>query len=163
MDPQAAPLVSVRTMNIVVATILMIVAGIVIKDSVRLGWGWTADGPAAGYFPFYMGLFLGFASLVNLVQALRVPGVQVFVTNPALRSVLAVLLPLVAYIFFLSYIGIYVASALYIALFMWRIGRYPLVRGAIVGVAVALALFLMFEVWFLVPLPKGPVETLLGY
>ena len=164
MDPkEPAPLVSVRTMNIVVATILMIVAGIVITDSVRLGFGWTAEGPAPGYFPFYIGLFLVLASAVNLVQAVRTRGVQTFVTKPALRRVLAVLLPLVVYVAVLSYIGIYVASAVYVALFMWRFGRYALVRGAIVGVAVAVALFLMFEVWFLVPLPKGPVESMLGY
>lgn len=54
-------------------------------------------------------------------------------------------------------------SAAYVALFMWRFGQYSLARGAVVGIAVALALFLMFEVWFLVPLPKGPVESLLGY
>jgi putative tricarboxylic transport membrane protein len=24
-------------------------------------------------------------------------------------------------------------------------------------------LFMMFEVWFLVPLPKGPLEDMLGY
>jgi hypothetical protein len=55
------------------------------------------------------------------------------------------------------------ASAAYVALFMWRFGQDSLARGAVVGIAVALALFLMFEVWFLVPLPKGPVESLLGY
>jgi putative tricarboxylic transport membrane protein len=164
MDLQEpAPLVSVRTMNIVVAAILMIAAGIVITDSVRLGFGWTAEGPAPGYFPFYIGLFLVLASAVNLLQAVRTRGVQTFVTKPALRRVFAVLLPLVVYVAVLSYIGIYVASAVYVALFMWRFGRYALVRGAIVGVAVAVALFLMFEVWFLVPLPKGPVESMLGY
>ena len=164
IDPQdSAPLVSVRTMNIVVATILMITAGIVITDSVRLGFGWTAEGPAPGYFPFYMGLFLILASVVNLVKAVRARELQAFVTTPALRRVLAVLLPLVAYVAVLTYIGIYVASAVYIALFMWRFGNYALVRGAIVGIAIAVALFLMFEVWFLVPLPKGPVESMLGY
>jgi hypothetical protein len=77
--------------------------------------------------------------------------------------VLAVLLPLAAYVAVLGLIGIYVASAIYVALFMWRFGRFPLVRGAIVGGAIAVVLFLMFEVWFLVPLPKGPVEGMLGY
>ena len=163
-DPQeSAPLVSVRTMNIAAATILIAIAGVVITDSIRLGFGWTAEGPAPGYFPFYIGLFLALASGVNVVQAVRARGVQAFVTKPACRRVLAVLLPLAAYVAVLGFIGIYVASAVYIALFMWGFGRYPLVRGAIVGVAIAVVLFLMFEVWFLVPLPKGPVESLLGY
>ena len=29
--------------------------------------------------------------------------------------------------------------------------------------AVPIALFILFEIWFLVPLPKGPIEDLLGY
>jgi hypothetical protein len=150
-------------MNIVVATILMVVAGIVISDSVRLGFGWTVEGPAPGYFPFYIGLFLALASGVNIVQAVRACEAQAFVTKPAFQRVLAVLLPLAAYVAVLGLIGIYVASAIYVALFMWRFGRFPLVRGAIVGGAIAVVLFLMFEVWFLVPLPKGPVEGMLGY
>jgi hypothetical protein len=164
MDVQEpAPLVSVRTMNVVVAVMLMIVAGIVVMDSLRLGVGWTAEGPAAGYFPFYIGLILAVASGVNLLQGLRGDRLRTFVTKPAFRSVLAVLLPLVAYVLVLGYVGIYVASAAYIALFMWHFGHYSLGKGAIVGIAVAIALFLMFEVWFLVPLPKGPVESLFGY
>ena len=72
-------------------------------------------------------------------------------------------LPLAGYVLVLSSIGIYVASAIYIALFMWYFGAYRLTRGVLVGAAVAVMLFLMFEVWFLVPLPKGPIEAWLGY
>ena len=32
-----------------------------------------------------------------------------------------------------------------------------------VAVAVPVLTFLMFEIWFLVPLPKGPLESFLGY
>jgi putative tricarboxylic transport membrane protein len=28
---------------------------------------------------------------------------------------------------------------------------------------VPVSMFLMFELWFMVPLPKGPLEALLGY
>jgi hypothetical protein len=31
------------------------------------------------------------------------------------------------------------------------------------SVAVPVITFLIFEVWFLVPLPKGPLEAALGY
>jgi putative tricarboxylic transport membrane protein len=56
------------------------------------------------------------------------------------------------------FIGIYIASAVYMALFMWHFGKYPIWRGAIIGFAVSAVFFLMFEVWFLVPLPKGPLD-----
>ena len=166
METHGTRLVSIRTMDVVAAIGLLIVAGVVMTDSVRLGIQWReTEGPAAGYFPFYISLLLALASVVNLLRALRSDRTtaRTFVTKPAFRRVLAVLLPLVAYVVVLNFIGIYVASALYIALFMWYFGQYSPAHGLIIGLAIALALFLMFEVWFLVPLPKGPLETLLGY
>jgi hypothetical protein len=159
-------LVSVRMMDIVVALILLGASAVVMTDSIRLGLGWGAiEGPGAGYFPFYIGLLMAIASLVNLVRALgdTKGRAKTFVTKPAMNKVLAVLGPLVLYVIAVKFIGIYVASAIYIALFMWYFGHYPLIRGALVGLGVAVALFFMFEVWFLVPLPKGPLEDLLGY
>lgn len=159
-------LVSNRTMDIVVALVLMGIAGIVIMDSLRLGMRWQeAEGPAAGYFPFYIGVLLAGASLFNLVKAFgnRAAGEVTFVTRPAFRKVTAVLVPLAVYVLCVGFIGIYIASAIYIALFMRFVGGYSLVRGLLVGSAVALVLFMMFEVWFLVPLPKGPIEDMLGY
>ena len=159
-------LVSHRTMDIVVALVLLAASAIVITDSLRLGVRWRPiEGPGAGYFPFYIGLLLAISSVVTLVRAFfdRAAGEKTFVTKPAFRSVLAVLGPLVVYIIALGFIGIYVASAIYIALFMWYFGKYPVSRGVLIGVSIAVALFLMFEVWFLVPLPKGPLEEFLGY
>jgi len=159
-------LASVRTMDIVVALILIAVAGVVISDSLRLGMRWRPiEGPAAGYFPFYIGLILAVSSAVTLIRALvdKPAAGQTFVTRQAFNRVLAVLIPLIVYIVVLSVIGIYVASAIYIALFMWYFGKYPLTKGVPIGVSISLALFVMFEVWFLVPLPKGPLEEMLGY
>ncbi|MBM3545769.1 MAG: tripartite tricarboxylate transporter TctB family protein [Alphaproteobacteria bacterium] len=159
-------LVSVRTMDIVVALVLIAAAGVVITDSLRLGVRWRPiEGPAAGYFPFYIGLILALSSAVTLIRAVmdKPAGGQTFVTKKAFGQVLAVLIPLIVYIVVLGFIGIYVASAIYIALFMWHFGKYPLTKGAPIGIAISLVLFLMFEVWFLVPLPKGPLEEMLGY
>jgi putative tricarboxylic transport membrane protein len=159
-------LASVRTMDIAVALVLIAVAGVVINDSLRLGMRWRPiEGPGAGYFPFYIGLILALSSAVTLLRAVvdKPAAGQTFVTRAAFRRVLAVLLPLVVYIVVLGFIGIYVASAVYIALFMWYFGKYPLTRGALIGASISVALFLMFEVWFLVPLPKGPLEEMLGY
>ena len=166
MVTEDAKLVSLRTMDVLVAIALLVVAGVVMTDSVRLGVGWREnEGPSAGYFPFYIGLFLALASVFNLARAWfdRVPGARTFVTETAMRRVLAVLVPFAGYVVALNFIGIYVASALYIALFMWSFGQYTPIRGLLVGLAIATVLFLMFEVWFLVPLPKGLIEQLLGY
>jgi putative tricarboxylic transport membrane protein len=164
--PEGPRLVSIRTMDIVVALLMLAAAAVVISDSIRVGIGWQEnEGPRAGYFPFYIGVLLGVASAVNLIRALfdTKGATRTFTTAPAIRQVLAVLLPLLVYVAAVAYIGIYVASAIYMTLFMWYFGKYPVWRGAVIGVGVSFVFFMMFEIWFLVPLPKGPLETWLGY
>lgn len=160
-------LVSIRTMDIVVAIVLLALSAVVIFDSARLGIHWQEnEGPASGYFPFYIALILATASMVNLVGAVlrRDPaGNDSFVSRQAFGRVLAVLVPAIVYVGLVQYLGIYVASALFIAFFMVFVGRDSVVRAIAVGVCVPIALFFMFEIWFLVPLPKGPLEAWLGY
>jgi putative tricarboxylic transport membrane protein len=159
--------VSTRNVEIVVAALLLAVGALVMWDSARIGAGWVdPDGPRAGYFPFYIGLLLSFASAVTLVQAVLrrpEPGERPFVDRGAIKQVLFVLVPAVIFVGLINYIGIYVASTLYIAGFMLYIGRYGWIRALAVGLGVATTLFLMFEIWFLVPLPKGPLEALFGF
>jgi hypothetical protein len=191
-------LVSMRTMDIVVALLFLLVSGIVLYDSIRLGFGWLeGEGPASGYFPFYIGLMMGVASVINLVRAvLRVePGGEgIFVSVPALGRVLTVLIPTVVYVALIGGVpfgwtvvipqevativgaqgplditvgiprlGIYVASSIFIFGFMSFVGRENFLKATGVAVTAPVLLFLMFEKWFLVPLPKGPLEAWLGY
>ncbi|MBL8691445.1 MAG: tripartite tricarboxylate transporter TctB family protein [Rhodospirillaceae bacterium] len=165
-DDNSPRLLSVRGMEMAVALVLIGVAGVVISDSLRLGVRWRPiEGPAAGYFPFYIGLILAISSAVTLIRAVvdKPAAGQTFVTRQAFGRVMAVLLPLILYIVVLNFVGIYVASAVYVALFMWHFGKYPIAKGAAIGVGISLALFMMFEIWFLVPLPKGPLEEMLGF
>jgi putative tricarboxylic transport membrane protein len=162
----APKLVSKRTMDIVVALVFLGVSALVVYDSHRLGFRWQEGvGPAAGYFPFYVALIMAGASLVTLVQALSAKGAadEAFVSKPAFRQVLAVFLPLTAFVILIAFVGLYVAAAVFITFFMMYFCRYRLLPSAAVGAAVPLALFLMFEKWFLVPLPKGRLEALLGF
>ena len=171
MQPESSPgdprLVSNRTMDIIVALLFLATSAVFIADSTRLGFRWIDnEGPASGYFPFYIAVMMAIASVGNLVSAVlrRAPGGdETFVGRSALGRVLAVLVPSVAYVGMVQYLGIYVASAIFIFAFMLLVGRERLVRALCVSIAVPLVLFLMFEVWFLVPLPKGPFELWLGY
>jgi putative tricarboxylic transport membrane protein len=158
-------LVSKRTMEIVVGLLFLAAGAVVIGDSLRLGVGWESDGPQPGYFPFYIALAMSAASLVNLYRALfRGAGAQIpFVSKSAFLKIITVLIPLLLYVAAIGYIGIYAASAIYIALFMWYFGGYAIWKGILAGATIAVALFCMFERWFLVPLPKGPLEAWLGY
>jgi putative tricarboxylic transport membrane protein len=164
-EPEGKRLVSNRTMEIVTAIFFMTASAIVISDALRLGISWNFDGPAAGYFPFYIAVVMAISSLINLFQAFssKEAGEETFVTVDAFGKVLQVLVPLAFYIFAIGYVGIYVASTVYIALFMWWFGKYPSYTSLVVGLGVSVFLFMMFEVWFLTPLPKGPLEAALGY
>ena len=75
---------------------------------------------------------------------------------------LAVLIPSVIFVALIKYIGIYAASAAFIFVFMVLIGRENPLKAVGVSAFVPFALFMMFEKWFLVPLPKGPIEAWLG-
>ena len=130
----------------------------------RLGARWAEDGPQAGYFPFYVGLLVCVSALINFAMALvnRKDVGREFVELDKLKLVLAVLVPAAIYVAVISWVGIYVASVVFIAFFMRWLGKYPWWKTAVVSVGTMVVFFLIFEVWFLVPLPKGPLENLLG-
>lgn len=151
----------------VVAVVIVLLGALVIQGSWKLGSGWTSDGPGAGYFPFYIGVILCISGTGVLVQGLLAKNKnhEIFVDSEQLKRVLSVLLPALLYVLVVQFIGLYVASALYIALFMIILGKYSRVKSVIVALAVVVLFFMMFEVWFKVPLFKGMFDPLsfLGY
>jgi putative tricarboxylic transport membrane protein len=154
-------------MNIAVALALMGVASIVMVTSFRLGAGWAKDvGPDSGYFPFYIALIMFISSGVTLVQNLvsvsRDRGGS-FIAREQLIRVLQVLVPMTVFVVLSIYIGIYISTVLFMSFFMMWHGRYPIYKTLPVAIAVPVVLFIVFEIWFLVPLPKGPFEAWLGY
>jgi len=153
-----------KSAEIAVAALFFVLGAIVVFDSARLGARWAEDGPQAGYFPFYIGLIVCVSASVNLVIALlsHRDSDRIFVEAGQLKLVLAVLVPTAIYVALVGWTGIYVASALFIAFFMRWLGKYPWWKVAAVSIGNSVAFFLIFEVWFKVPLPKGPLETLLG-
>lgn len=157
--------VGTRWPEMIVAVLLMAVAALVLADSIRVGIGWADDGPRSGYFPFYIGLFLLASSASILVGQLRRwrQADPVFAERSQLALVIAVLVPIAAYVGGVALLGIYLASLLLIAYFMRRHGRYGWPLVAAVSVGVPLFFFFVFERWFLVPLPKGPIERMLGF
>ena len=165
--------ISTRSMDIAVALILFAIGALVVFDSYRLGASWGDDGPQSGYFPFYIGLLLCLSSLATLAQVAltewkrrdRFRGAiaerqSQFVAWGPLRLVLSVLLPAAVYVAGIQLIGIYVASAVYIMVFMRWLGKYPWPKSATVGAIVSASLFFMFEIWFKVPLYKGAFDPL---
>ncbi len=154
-----------KSAEVVIAALFFLVGAIVIYDSLRVGIRWEeVHGPQGGYFPFYVGLIICVSSAINALRALMVPAQRskTFVQVGQLKLVLTVLVPTALYAAAVTWIGIYVSSALFIAFFMRWLGKYPWWKAAAVAVGAVAVFYLIFEVWFLVPLLKGPLESLLG-
>lgn len=158
-----------------VAGFLMLLGALVVFDSMRLGAGWADDGPQSGYFPFYIGLMLLASAGVVMFKALACwmnrgtadgkPSLltRTFVGRDELQLVMAMLVPATLYVVAMGFVGLYVSSIVLIAWFMRRHGGFGWPLSAAVSVGVPLTVFMVFERWFLVPLPKGPIEAMLGF
>ena len=162
--PASPPAASTRTLELAVAALAFVFGAVVCADSWRIGARWSDDGPQAGYFPFYIGLVICISSAVSFGSAWQrcTLAHKTFLTRRALSQVLALLLPLTAYVALIGTLGIYVASCAFIAYFMLRHGAHRAWLAAAVALGVPCVLFLTFELWFKLPLPKGPLEALLG-
>jgi len=152
-----------RSVEIGVTIAIAIFAVVVIVGSIQAGIGWGDEGPKAGFFPFYVGISILISSLVNLVGVLQQNGNDLFAEWSQLRRVMAVLIPTAIYVALIPWIGIYIASAILIAAFMRWLGHYGWLPIAAIAIGLPLFIFVIFERWFLVPLPKGPVEASLGF
>jgi putative tricarboxylic transport membrane protein len=165
-DPQTVR-GEIRTVvvDLVVAIVIFLLGALVVYDSYLLGSGWASDGPQAGYFPYYIGLLICISSLVTAGQTLfkLKHDTHVFVERDQLRQIMVILLPSLGYVLGVQFIGIYISSAVFIGLFMRIVGKYSWLRSIVVGTAVSVISFMLFEVWFKIPLPKGPLEEWLGY
>jgi hypothetical protein len=152
-----------RAAELVTASVLMLLGGVVLFDAARLGIGWGTDGPKSGFLPFWLGLILVVTCVAIVLQAIRRAAPRPFVTRAQLGSVLTMLCPVAALVFLMQFIGLYVASALYVGSYMRWVGRHSWFTTIGLSVAIPVVTFLIFETWFLVPMPKGPLEAWLGY
>jgi putative tricarboxylic transport membrane protein len=170
VDPQAPAddspaLAGGRNVEIVTSLLLLAFAGLMAFDNWRTGMGWAPDGPQAGYFPFYLSVILGAASLYGLVSCLvrRARENDAFVTRDQFRRVLQVFIPTCLFCLVTQWLGIYVASLLLVAGFMRFIGRIAWWKSLLTSFVFTLAMFITFEIAFDVIMPKGPLEALFGH
>ena len=159
------PAATTRTVEVVVYLLLIALAILLGFDNWRSGMGWAKDGPQSGYVPFYLCAILAGASLYGLGAAFlrRQEGADTFVTRDQLRRVMQVFVPTFLFVALTQWLGIYVASFLLVAGFMWMIGRIALWKSLLTSFLFALSMFLTFEIAFDVIMPKGPIEAALGF
>lgn len=159
------PVARARSIEVVVLLMLVGLAGLLGWDNWRSGASWEAEGPQAGYFPFYLSVLLALASLYGLAALFlaRDGGAAVFVTREQFARVLQVLVPTLLFVLGTQWLGLYVASFLLVAGFMTFIGRIAAWKSVLTALLFTAAMFITFEVAFNVMMPKGPLEAILGY
>jgi len=157
--------VSQTAVGAATAIAFFLIGVVMIVDNYRIGAGWAPDGPQAGYFPLRIGVIICAAAAFVLYHTVvkRQDAGKVFVTFGRLRHVLVVLVPTIVFVLAVKYLGIYVASALFIGAFMRAMDRSSWVKTIVISAGTSAVLFWMFELQFLVPLPKGPLEAMFGY
>ena len=164
---ESATLAKNHSVDAVVAVLIFVFGVVLTVAAWRLGARWTSDGPGAGYFPFYIGLITIVASLGIFWQAVfsKARDTRAFVDREQAGRVMSVLVPAAVYVLVAMFLGLYVASAIYIALFMVVLGKFSWIKSVIAALSVVVLFFFMFEVWFKVPLFKGQFDPLqfLGY
>jgi hypothetical protein len=154
-----------RKVEIVTSLLLLAFAALMAFDNWRIGMGWAPDGPRAGYFPFYLSIILGAASLYGLIKCLmqRAGADATFVTRDQFRRVLQVFVPTCLFCLVTQWLGIYVASLLLVAGFMRFIGHIAWWKSLLTSSVFTFAMFITFEIAFDVIMPKGPLEALFGH
>ena len=152
-----------RAADIVTASILILLGGLVLADALRLGVGWSGDGPKSGFFPFWLALIMVLSCVVIIAQAARKTTGRSFVTRDKVGPVFKVFWPATASVMLIHWVGLYVSSALYIGFYMRWVGRHSWSAVVLIAIGIPVTIFFVFEKWFYVPMPKGPLEAWLGY
>jgi len=162
---ESPAVIGTRPVDIAVSLMLLGLALLLGWDSWRIGMSWAGDGPQAGYFPFYLSLMMGAASVYGLVQAVRARAAEdpPFVLRDQFVRVMQVFVPTLAYCLAMQFLGLYVASFLLIAGFMWWTGGIAVWISLLTGFLFTAAMFVTFEIAFNVIMPKGPLEAFFGF
>ncbi len=163
-DPSSA-IVSRLGAEVGFALVTLAFGALMIDGALDLNIGWGEIGPEAGYFPFRVGLLIVLASLGNLVRAFvgRRGLADSFLSGAQGRRVVAFALPVIALVGVTMVLGIYVAMALYLLFTVGVMARHRAWVTVVVSVGTPLLLFVLFEIVFLTPLLKGPLENWLGW
>ena len=153
--------------DIYFALFWVVVSVALIFEAAKQPIGWGDIGPEAGFIPFYLGIGMGICSVIILAQALwkryRNLSAEKLIPPGALGSILKVGVSAALTVLATYWLGLYLAGAIYIALYMWRVGTHRWRVTIPVALGFPVLVFLFFEKLMLMPLPKGILEDFLNY
>ena len=168
--PEGVAYASSRALELWTAAVAALLGVIVSAESLTHDIGWNEAGPGSGYFPFRIGLLLTAAAVVRFALSAKrersgtgsaslerhASGPVIFVTREEFQRTLSVFWPTAALVAAMFLLGAYLPSAVYLAWMLRRHGGRGWLMSAVYGAAVMATFYLIFDVWFRVPLARGP-------
>jgi len=178
-----------RHVEVATGVALAALGGITAYGSLENGTGWTDFGPAAGYFPFRIGLILvalglaialkygltgrrAAASNASVVDDTEIAGPAAlhpatnfderFFEPGSLGRIASVFIPTAVSAALIPWLGLYLSGALFLVFSMMTLGKVGVAKALVIALCTMGAFFVLFEFWFQVPLAKGVVMPLLG-
>jgi hypothetical protein len=144
--------------NIAVALVLFAIGSVVFYEAVRLGYGWGVSGPAAGFFPFILAVGTMLCSAITAIKGIRSykkgTGKRL-IPEGGLKPILWVLVPSAVMVLLTSVIGLHLAALCFLVFYMRAVGKIGWVKVVLVSVLIPMSLYLLFDKFFLIPLPQG--------
>jgi putative tricarboxylic transport membrane protein len=151
-----------RKANLGVAIFLFLIGTIVMYDAVRLGFRWVPGfGPGAGYLPFYLALGILICTGISIVKQIMqlskegIVGDKRLIAEGGLTPILWVLIPSTVMVALTSIIGLHFAAFVFIFFYMRKVGKIGWLECALVSVLFPIGMYLVFDRFFLIPLPDG--------
>ena len=147
-----------RKAELIVAGIFILIACVVIGDTIRLGFGWTEYGPQAGFVPFGEAILLMVSAIVIFISGLKNKEEKsFFIDRQGMLEAIKIFFTAVLLTIGIIYLGIYVSTILYAALFSRWLGKHKWSSVVIFTVIITLAIFLGMEKGLKLSLPKSPL------
>jgi putative tricarboxylic transport membrane protein len=148
-----------RKAEIIVALFFVAIGFIAIVDAIRVGFGWGSSGPESGFFPFYLGVGTLICSAFVLTKGFKEfkkegSGGRL-IPEGGLKPILWVLIPSTVMVILTEFVGLHIAAAIFLAFYMRAVGKIRWVTVALVSILLPVSLFVVFDKFFLIPLPMG--------
>ena len=140
----------------ITAVLSIVISLVALGEAVRLGFGWTPEGPESGFALFWLGVLMLSCSAGILFNAVRSKDQEdFFVGKQGMMEAVRIAFTSLLITIGIIYLGVYISSLLYCALFARWLGKHRWPAVIAFSLITTLAIFVGMEKGLKLPLPKS--------
>ncbi len=146
-----------RQVEIAIVICFLGLQALLLRESIELGPGWGETGPAPGFFPFSLTCLMIIGTLgVLFNDVYRRPDRRPFFeVSQEVVDLLRVGIPILAVVYLIEWLGLYISSGLYIGFFMAWYGRFRWDHALIGAILMPVILWLTLRYGFNLSMPMS--------